>query len=162
MSEANGNGPTVVVVAPGEGEAAQDGRSGTLEGGGEIQAEAVEEVAETAVDGAVEIARIEANRDVAIAEIQADSLETAVEASADAAAQSELEECRSRIASLEASNIAQATELETLRAQLILPASENSPANPPPPLEEGEGVAPPEAATAPEPEKPKRKHHKWI
>lgn len=151
MSEANG--PTVVVVTPGEGPAGEGGESG------EVQAvAAVAEVSEAAV----EIAAIEAGRDVAIAEIQLD--ETIVRN--EAYANEDLAQCRTELARLEGENTALRTELETLRAPLILaPLSEPllSPEPPPSVVEAGPPENPVDhVEPAPEPPKPKRQTHRWI
>lgn len=151
-------GAAIVVVAPGGG-------------GDEAPAEAAEPIAEAAV----EIARIEGETAVRLAVIEA---ETSIEhhelaAEADAAfgealadginqdLQGELEQCRSRIAELEAEN-------SELRASWTPPPSPEAPPSPPAEAE-AESLAPivespaaPEQALLP-PEPPKRrKPGRWI
>lgn len=152
MSESH-DGPTIVVVTPSQGEAGKTGEGGEVQASDEV--EAVSEVA----DAAVEIARIEADRDVTLAVIQ----EEASVDRAEAYASEELEQCRLRIAELEGQNTAQAMELE----RLTHPPSSELPLNPQPEAEAVVVVAEPEPAAsqeaeAPEPEKPRRKPHRWI
>lgn len=157
MSEAS-DGPAVVVVVEGEEGTGGDGHSGEVETALEVAA--VEEVA----DSAVEIARIEADRDVTIEAIRAETTEAMLEASA----ASELEHWRTRAQTAEAA----LTERETAEPLTSAVLVELPPSPPPPPSEsmEEDGlrespvevVAVEEAAPAPEPEKPKRKPHRWI
>lgn len=164
MSEANEDGPAVIVVVEGE-EAA-----GAGEVGGEVSTE-VDGVEVDASD-AVVIAAIEAERDVELARINAETREheadTQVaqsEVIAEAMTETEIAECRARIQSLE-------LELAELRAaQSTPPLSEELPPSPPLPsesmAEDGPRASPvePEAqASEPveEPPKPKRKAHRWI
>ncbi len=150
MSEGHDAGPTVIVVAPGE-ETQIVG-----EGGGEVQAEVLAEAVEPVADAAVEIAAIEADRDVTLAVIQQEG----DAAFADRLHSEELQSCRTRIAELEG-------ELEALRnpAPLTLVALPEPPPSPPEPEPESAAEDPQEAAEdapAPEPEKAKRKPHRWI
>jgi len=161
MSEANENGPDIAVEIHASPEGAGEGG----DGGQVVEAAAVEPVAEAAV----EVARIEADRDVTIAAIEADASiehrELSIEENrvfAEGLANSELEQCRTKIAELETANSLLTAEV----ARLTPPPSEE----PPPSLQvEVEGaenvevVGPREnQEPAPEPEKPKRKPHRWI
>lgn len=151
MSETHdADGPTVVVVAPGQGETPEVAGGAEVEapGGGEAVAEA-----------AVEIAAIEAERDVTLAVIAAEAEGERMDAVLELDQSAELEACRTRIAGLEAENLA-------LTAQLTLLQSESEPP-PSQPEAEAEVVVnveegPPEAETAPEPEKPKRRPLRWT
>lgn len=152
MSEANG-GPTIIVVPAGEGAAGEGSEGGEVQVIGAVEAPAV---------AAVEIAAIEAGRDIAIAEIQLE--ETVVRN--EAYASEELEQCRLRIAELEGLNTGLLAQLES-RPPLILELS----SEPPPSLElppesvaeDGPRESPVEPeALAPEPEPVKRKPHRWI
>lgn len=125
-----------------------------------VEAEAVIAAAETVV----EVAAIEAERDVTIAEIKAETEVAAVEAVAEVAAeQSELEQCRQNIATLQA-------ETAELRAQIaalsILPTSTTlEPSLPPSPLEseDVEGHREPETLVPPPVEKPRaRPKTRWT
>ena len=114
---------------------------------------------EATADAAVEIARIEAARDVDLAQIGADS---AAETLADAApAETELEQCLSRMETQADHQIAMAEQISSIRARL--------PADPPnPPSEAPDGLEPPASESAsefeppPEPPKPRRKGLRWI
>lgn len=154
MSEANDPaGPVVVVVAPGA-----EASGGSSEGG-EV---AAPETVETVADAAVQIAEIEANRDVdlAIIHTEADAQR------AERYASEELEQCRNRIAELEGENSGLREALATATA-LIPPPSELSPPNPPDPDPspdaEAHAQAPAESpAVADEPPKPRKRGIKWI
>jgi len=154
MSDANG--PTVVVVTSGEGEAGEGSE------GGEIQAVAEAEATEEVADAAVEIARIEADRDVTLAAISAETTEAIHESFSN----QELEQCRLRIAELEGENTALRTQLESQPALLIPVQSEEPPPNPPLELESAKEDGPRESQEAPaqaaEPPSQKRKPLRWI
>lgn len=155
MSEANGSGPTIVVVTPGE---ETPGGSGE---GEQVEARAEAAVVAEVADSAVQIAEIEAERDITLAAISAETTETIVTAEQN----EELERCRLRIAELEGLSTAQMEELQTLRAQLIPPLSQEPPPSPPPPVESAEEAGPresQEAAPVEEPPKVKRKPLRWI
>lgn len=156
MSEDHGPGPEVAItVNAGEAAAIEAGDGGQVGEGA-----ALEPVAEAAV----EIAEIEASRDVALAVIHQEG-----EADYAAARNSEeLAECRVTIARLEG-------ELEALRspAVVVVPLtpepSPEPPASPPAPSaseEEGgpkESPVEPEAAeVVAEPPKPKRPRYRWT
>lgn len=158
MSEAN-DGPgveiTVAVDAAPEGQG-EGGASGEVG-----EAEALEPIAEAAV----EIAQIEADRDVALAVIHNEGEAAWNEARAN----EELEQCRTTIARLEG-------ELEALRnppvvaVELIPEPSPEPPLSPPEAasesMEEGgpreSPVEPAEEPPAAEPPKPKRPRLRWI
>lgn len=160
MSEAS-NGPVAVEVnvgAEGEGE------------GGHVGEVAASEALEPLAEAAVEVARIEADRDTEIARIEADtSLEhhelnvQETEALNELSEKSELEQCRTRIAELEGQNTVLLTELALLKPPTP-PQSEEPPPNQPDQPESVEAVLDPEReeSPAPEPEKPRRKPHRWI
>jgi len=152
MSEANGTGPTVIVVPAGEETPV------VVSEGGEIQAPAaVEEVS----DAAVQIAEIEADRDIALAVIRNEG-----EAEWNEARQNEeLQSCRLRIAELEGENTALKTELEQRPPliQVLSPEPLPNPEPEPAPVVEAVELEPVESpAEAPEPEKPRRKALRWI
>lgn len=157
MSE--GNGPTVVVVTPGEAGAGEGG------GGGEVVEGAAVEAAEVIAPAAVEIAEIEANRDVALAVIHQEG-----EADYAAARHSEeLTECRTTIARLEG-------ELEALRNPPVVEVLLTPEPSLEPPLSPPEGQSESEAEGGPrespvelveappveEPPKPRRKFIRWT
>lgn len=121
---------------------------------------------------AVEIAEIEANRDVAIAEINAETrLEEVarVEAvwnaqDADSARQREIEECRQSIATLGQQMLEMRTETQE-QMQLIL--SKLTPQEPPPQSQSESASsevtqANPEEAAPPVEKRAKKKPHRWI
>jgi hypothetical protein len=165
MSEAHDTGSTVIVVTPGA-EA-----SGATEDGGQVEAvdaaEPLAEAIEETSSDAVEIARIEADRDVTVAAIHAETAEKLIE---DAHA-TELEQCRTEIARLEE----RCTGLQTELSLLTPPPSEQSPPSPSGEAEtvhveasgdgseavvEVEAVEP--EAEAPEPPPRVSRHHRWI
>lgn len=162
MSGENGTGeqPAVVVIA-GEGAAGQSGEGGEIQVAGEAVAEA-----------AVEIAAIEADRDIALAVIEGENLASANEQFAEALnadaqteiarLQAENEECRNTISTLETA----VSELTATVAQLTPPPSEPSPPSPPEEPPASAAVEDPQEAAAiqpvEEPPKPKRRPLKWI
>lgn len=123
----------------------------------EAAAEGAAEVAEVVTDSAVEIARIEADRDVTIAAIHADVDVARTEADVARVEEfSEIEQCRTRIATLEA--------LTAEQAQLILQLSPPQPPNPPAESEAptSQEIQPEEAPPAPEPPPRKRPAFRLI
>lgn len=161
MSEDHGNGPGVTVEVHAGAEPAGEGGAGNEV----VEGAAVEPVAEAAV----EIARIEGETAVTLAAIEAEtSLEhhelgvREMEALTELNANSELEECRTQLAAAEAANLALTAEV----ARLTPPPSEALPpslAAEPEAEPSVEVVGPREnLEPAPEPEKPKRKPHRWI
>lgn len=161
MSEAH-DGPgaeVTITVDAGEGAAIEGGPGVEVVGGA---------AAEPIAEAAVEIAQIEADRDVTLAAIHQEG-----EAEfADRLHSSELEQCRTTIARLEG-------ELEALRnpppvLEVLIPEpSPEPPASPPEPASEsteGDGprespaplVEPEAAAVVEEPPKPKRPRFRWI
>lgn len=161
MSESNGNGPVVAVeVHAGEEPAGEGGAGNEV-----VEGAAVEPVAEAAV----EIARIEGETAVAVAAIEAEtSLEhhelsvREMEALNEHVDNSELEQCRTEISELKATNTLLAAEV----ARLTPPPSEEAPPSPAVEVAEAENVEVvglrENQEPAPEPEKPKRKPHRWI
>lgn len=165
MSEANGPGePTVIVVTQGaEGEGGGEG-SPTVE---------ILGAGEGGESEAVRLAEIEGETAIALAVISGENELAIMEHLSDAHENTELEQCRLRIAELEGVTTAQATELQSLRTAAAAPLilTPLTPEPPPPPLPpSGEGAGPPESLVAPvvEPEeappppeapKPKRKGH---
>lgn len=161
MSEANDGpgGATVVVIPSGEGPPIAIGEGGEIQDAG---ATAVEEVA----DAAVQIAAIEADRDVTLAVIhQEGEAEWAERRNSE-----EVTECRLRIAELEGANAALQLELSN-RPQLTPVLLVEEPLSPAPPLESGAEDGPRESPVveaveaveeAPEPPPRKHKTHRWI
>ncbi len=155
MSEANdGTGPDVTVEVHASPEPAGESGAGVEV----VEGAEVEPVAEAAV----EIATIEANRDVTIAAIHAEQEIAVHEAISESVSNSELEACRTRITELETANTLLTAEV----ARLTPPPSEEPPPSPAVEVAEAENVevvGPREnQEPAPEPEKPRRKPHKWI
>jgi len=157
VADENEQGPTVVVVDAG-GQAPV-----VIQDGGEVGESAEVAAAGEVADAAVEIARIEAARDVNLAELAIVETEVRHEAYSN----EELDACRLTIARLEGENTALRTELEASRAPLILDLSPEPPLNP---LPEADAVEPepvqaesPEAAAPPpEPAPRKSKPLRWI
>lgn len=161
MSEGH-DGSTVIVIAPGEGAAIEGEAVGDVQA--PLEVEAVEEV----TVAAVEIARIEADRDVTLAVIAAETEEVRVEAFTE----QEIEVWRTRAITAEELCTVQQRELERLTS----PPSPPSPPNPSASIEPGTGegstsneepepVAEAEVLAAeetPEPPKAKRHPHRWI
>lgn len=151
------NGPAVAVIVESPEAAGGQGDGGEMGEGSEAPAEAL-------ADAAVEIAQINADRDVDLALIHTEAEAQRVEAFAS----EELSRCRERIAELEGLNLGLNSELETLRA-LIPPPSPEPPPSPPEadPSPEGEGPAQePEESASPgpveEPPPRRRRGIRWI
>lgn len=114
-----------------------------------------------ATEAVVEVAQIEADRDIAIAEIHAETTEALIEAEAEEGAEETdlvlegIDECRRNIETLTGT-------VETL-ATLI---SERLPPAPPPPPDlspdDASADAPQEADVPPAPPPPKTKKSRWI
>jgi hypothetical protein len=119
-------------------------------------------VVEPVAEAAVEIARIEAERDITVAAIQAETTEAALEAQTNA----ELERCRTRIAELETVLAEKEKAIAALSTQpLIVETVEEAPP-PNPPFESASNVETPVSpvpAAEPAPE-PKVRHRalRWI
>jgi len=127
----------------------------TNEEEGEQSAEPSADEIEAVVDACVEVAAIEAERDVAIAEIQAEVASVAIEeAKVFEATQQELEECRKNIATLQVTVTDLQTELHLIQQVLM----ERLP-QPNPPAEENvsQEVMPDNQEPPPEPVKQKKK-----
>jgi hypothetical protein len=156
MSEARDNGPGVAVTinageaSPGEREA-----GGEDQGGAEISA---------SPEAAVQIAEIEAGRDIALAEIRNEG----DAAFAEQLSNSELEQCRLRIAELEGLNQGLAETVATLEltvASLTPPPSEpppNPPEPPPSPDAVGDASEPVESPPPDEPPPPRKRLIRWT
>jgi hypothetical protein len=159
MSEANDDGQDGAAIAI-TVNAGEEG-AGEPEGGGELA-----EGLEAAADAAVEIARIEADRDVTLAVIQADT----EEARAERYSNEDLEQCRTEIARLEGALSVALTELEALRPSTPEPLTEPEPPNPPQDLPSGEADGPRESPVepaaveeaAPEPPPKAKPKVRWI
>lgn len=157
MADENEPGSTVVIVDAGDQAPVviQDGE----QVGGSAEVAAAGEV----VNAAVEIARIEAERDVNLAELAIVETEVRHEAYSN----EEAEQWRLTAARLEGENTALRAEVEALKTPLILELSPEPPPSPPlevvaeepdPALAENlEAVAPP-----PEPAPRKSKPLRWI
>lgn len=126
---------------------------------------------EAAAEAAVEIAQIEADRDVAIAEIQAETAETAIEAAAESdAEQAEedeqfddlaegLEECRQNIVTIQA----QQSETVALLSSILERLPPAQPPQPEPnPEQESVNADGPQAAETPEAPPPARPKARWL
>ena len=131
-------------------------------------AEELTEQVETVADANVEIATIEADRDIQIAEIQADVAETAIEASLSEQHNiSEIEQCRSNIATLETKLETLATELRTELQSILTTLTPVEPLPSNPPNENVDGLSEAEIVE-PGPQEPsreiprKRKQLRWI
>ena len=133
----------------------------------EVEAEAEQEQVETVTDAAVEIAKIEAERDIIIEEIRSETRVAETEALADASMVNQeqtqwQQNIEMRLAML-------AETVETLAAQLTPPQSPQADTNPEtmnnPASGESEVMQdsqePDAAEPAPEPQKP-RKKSRWI
>lgn len=158
MDPENDAGPVVEIAVHAE----PQGEGGQSDGGALETAEGVGEVA----DAAVQIAQIEADKEIALAVIEGENHVAAIEAHREADAEfaeniqsSELEQCRIRIAELEAEN-------STLKALSTPPPSDPEPLPSPPDLD----PSPSEAAQDPaqdaspvaEPKPPPQRRHRWI
>lgn len=123
-----------------------------------------DEVVEPVVDAAVQIAEIEAERDITIAAIHADTQQAAIEAEQEGS-----NEWQRNIESQLAETNRQLSEVTQVLASLIPPPSQQSEANPSPTPLADESAVPtqdslePEAAEEKAPEPPKRpKKSRWI
>lgn len=123
-----------------------------------------DEVVEPVVDAAVQIAEIEAERDITIAAIHADTQQAVIEAEQEGS-----NEWQRNIESQLAETNRQLSEVTERLASLIPPPSQQSEASPSPTPPEDESAAPmqgslePEAAEEKAPEPPKRpKKSRWI
>lgn len=146
-------GDTIIIADAGEGVEAP-----------EIETPVSTEAAEALAEAAVEIAEIEKDRDIELAEISAESRRESDEAFHEALVEAapgheELEECRTKISTLEAQVMEQQELITSIQAQLTAQAHPN------PTLPESE-VAPVEPESQPEekaPEPPKRvPKTQWI
>jgi hypothetical protein len=135
-------------------------------------AEAQADTVETVADASVEIAKVEAERDVKIAEIAADAGVQQTQAMADAATaantqDTELRECRDRIASLETGLSNCKETLALIQQQLSPPPPPNPPQSEPADGLKENGATPgatitPKDQTPPEEPKKKRRAVRWI
>lgn len=116
--------------------------------------------AETLAEASTEVAQIDANRSIAIAEINAETERAAIEASRDinaanAAEQSELQQCRQSIETL-------GNQVATL-AETVLSIQTRLEASPPNPSPSGEAEDPEKTEAPPKPEQArKKKALRWI
>lgn len=131
------------------------------EAGGEDQGGS--EVATTA-EAAVQIAEIEADRDIALAVIQNEGQA----AFAEQISNTELEQCRLRIAELEGENQGLRETISTLEATVasLTPPPSNPPPNPPEPPpspdEVGDVSEPVESPPPDEPPPPRKRRIRWT
>lgn len=118
---------------------------------------------EPIAEAAVEIAKIEARKEIKLAEISAETTvlqtEAVTRASAEYNAQAEVEQCRWEIAELRAGQAATQEALALILTKLT--PAELPPPNPLPASVEVTPANPEVAEPTPEPPKPK-KRHKWI